>query len=127
MLLAVHLAASSCEGEDKGEADLVRIPSQHETRHRLMENLTASNFFFLISVSREQYYKRLINVRRRNPRFCWTVSYLVKCLFTASNLLDFQKKKIIWYLLTVASLKYLKKSMMMKIMTEVQSLIDANP
>jgi hypothetical protein len=42
MLLAGHLDASSCEEEDKGEVDLVRIPSQHETRHRLMENFTAS-------------------------------------------------------------------------------------
>jgi hypothetical protein len=31
MLLAVYLGASSCEGEDNGEADLLRIPSQHET------------------------------------------------------------------------------------------------
>jgi len=89
------LDSSSCEGEGKDEADLVRIPSQHETIYRLMENLTASlppNFLFQWVDS--NIATRLINARRWNQGFCWTVSHSVKCLFTVSNLLDFQKKKI---------------------------------
>ena len=63
MLLAVNLDASSSEGEDKGEADLVRIPSQHENNLPIngeLHSLAAANFFLFQRVD-SNIATRLIN------------------------------------------------------------------